>query len=140
MKRACLLATDDVIGHLNIINLSLTLAAICLACAIYFRSLVAGILFALSGIAANFVAFLYMDVHNIGLTVDTLPVISLGIGLGVDYGVSTVARIRDEVVNGLTLDEAITKGLRSTGGLGILHLCGNGRWNTGLGVFAAIVS
>ena len=72
-------------------------------------------LFGLSGIAANFVAFVYMDVHNIGLTVDTLPVISLGIGLGVDYGIYTVARIRDEVVNGLTLDQAVTKGLRSTG-------------------------
>ena len=69
----------------------------------------------MSGIAANFVAFVYMDVHNIGLTVDTLPVISLGIGLGVDYGIYTVARIRDEVVNGLTLDQAVTKGLRSTG-------------------------
>jgi predicted RND superfamily exporter protein len=109
------LATDDVIGHLNVINLSLTLAAICIACALFFRSLVAGLLFGLSGIAANFVAFVYMDVHNIGLTVDTLPVISLGIGLGVDYGIYTVARIRDEVVSGLTLEHAIAKGLRSTG-------------------------
>jgi RND superfamily putative drug exporter len=33
----------------------------------------------------------------------------------VDYGIYTVARIRDEVVNGLTLDQAVTKGLRSTG-------------------------
>jgi predicted RND superfamily exporter protein len=109
------LATDDVIGHLNVLNLSLTLAAICIACALFFRSLVAGLLFGLCGIAANFVAFVYMDVHKIGLTVDTLPVISLGIGLGVDYGIYTVARIRDEVVNGLALEQAIAKGLRSTG-------------------------
>lgn len=109
------LATDDVIGRLNVINLSLTLAAIGLGCAIVFRSLVAGVLFALSCIAANFVAFVYMNLHNIGLTVDTLPVISLGIGLGVDYGIYTVARIRDEVIGGLTLNEAITRGLRSTG-------------------------
>jgi predicted RND superfamily exporter protein len=50
-----------------------------------------------------------------GLTVDTLPVISLGIGLGVDYGIYVVARIRDEVVGGLTLNDAITRSMRSTG-------------------------
>ncbi len=110
------LATDDVIGRLNVVNLSLTLAAICLACAIFFRSLVAGVLFAVSCVAANFVAFVYMNLHNIGLTVDTLPVISLGIGLGIDYGIYTVARIRDEVVGGATLNDALAKGLRTTGG------------------------
>ncbi len=109
------LATDEVIGRLNIINLSLSLAAIALACAIAFRSLVAGMLFAFSCIAANFIAFLYMNLHNIGLTVDTLPVISLGIGLGVDYGIYTIAGIRDEMVGGLTLNDAITRGLRTTG-------------------------
>ncbi len=109
------LAADDVIGRLNIINLSLTLAAIGLACAIVFESLIAGLFFAFSCIVANCVAFVYMDYHNIGLTVDTLPVISLGIGLGVDYGIYTVARIRDEVVGGLRLNEAVSRGLRSTG-------------------------
>jgi uncharacterized protein len=109
------LASDDVIGRLNVVNLSLTLVAILLACAVVFRSLVAGLFFALSCIAANFIAFAYMNVYNIGLTVDTLPVISLGIGLGVDYGIYTVMRIRDEVIGGLTLKDAITKGLRTTG-------------------------
>ncbi len=109
------LAADDVIGRLNVINLSLTLVAIGLACAMFFRSLVAGLLFALSCIAANFVAFMYMDLNNIGLTVDTLPVISLGIGLGVDYAIYTIARVRDEVVGGLTLNDAIALSLRSTG-------------------------
>jgi len=109
------LATDDVIGRLNVVNLSLTLLAIGLACAIAFRSLVAGVLFALSCIAANFVAFAYMNLHKIGLTVDTLPVISLGIGLGVDYGIYTVARIRDEMASGVKLNDAIVTGLRSTG-------------------------
>jgi predicted RND superfamily exporter protein len=50
-----------------------------------------------------------------GLTADTLPVISLGIGLGVDYSIYLVARIRDEVFNGLALNEAITRSIRTTG-------------------------
>jgi predicted RND superfamily exporter protein len=64
---------------------------------------------------ANFGAFLYMNVHSMGLTVDTISVISLGIGLGIDYGIYTVARIRDEVIDGLPLDGAITRALRNTG-------------------------
>jgi predicted RND superfamily exporter protein len=42
-------------------------------------------------------------------------VISLGIGLGVDYGIYAVARIRDEVAGGATIDDAITTALRTTG-------------------------
>jgi len=75
----------------------------------------AGILFAISCVAANFIAFVYMNLNDIGLTVDTLPVISLGIGLGVDYGIYTVMSIRDEVMGGLALNDAIAKGLRTTG-------------------------
>src|SRR5581483_11718391 len=65
---------------------------------------------------ANFGAFVYMNLRGIGLTVDTIPIISLGIGLGVDYGIYTIARIRDEVVGGRSLDEAIVTALRTTGG------------------------
>jgi predicted RND superfamily exporter protein len=109
------LAADDVISRLNLLNLALTLVAIGLCCAAVFRSVVAGALFVLLAITANFVAFLYMNLHSMGLTVDTLPVISLGIGLGVDYGIYMVARIRDEVIGGLTLNDAITRSMRSTG-------------------------
>jgi predicted RND superfamily exporter protein len=109
------LAANDVIGRMNLINLSLTLIAIGLCCAIAFRSFFAGVLFVLLSIAANFVAFLYMNRHSMGLTADTLPVISLGIGLGVDYSIYVVARIRDEVFYGLTINEAITKSMRTTG-------------------------
>jgi predicted RND superfamily exporter protein len=109
------LASNDVIGHLNVLNISLTLIAIGIACALAFRSIIAGVLFAISCVAANFIAFVYMNLNDIGLTVDTLPVISLGIGLGVDYGIYTIMSIREEVMGGLSLNDAIAKGLRTTG-------------------------
>jgi threonine dehydrogenase-like Zn-dependent dehydrogenase len=37
--------------------------------------------------AANVIAFALMGAYNIGLTVNTYPVSSVGIGLGVDYGI-----------------------------------------------------
>jgi uncharacterized protein len=109
------LANDDVMAQLNWVNLTLVLAAILLCCAIVFRSAVAGLLFAVACVMANFGAFLYMNALNIGLTVDTIAVISLGIGLGIDYAIYAVVRIRDEVIGGRTLNDAIRVGLRTTG-------------------------
>ncbi len=110
------LAANDVLYRLDVINISFVLAAIFLFCLVAFRSAVAAALFIVSCMMANFGAFVYMNLRGIGLTVDTIPIISLGIGLGVDYGIYTIARIRDEVVGGRSLDEAIVTALRTTGG------------------------
>jgi len=109
------LAANDVLKSLDFINITFVLLVIFLCCAFTFRSPVAGALFIVSCIMANFGAFVYMNARNIGLTIDTIPVISLGIGLGVDYGIYTVARIRDEVINGATIDDAVVTALRTTG-------------------------
>ncbi|HEX3408695.1 MAG TPA: MMPL family transporter [Candidatus Binataceae bacterium] len=109
------LAANDVLYKLDIINLTFVLLVIFLCCAFSFWSVTAGTLFIISCVMANFGAFIYMNTFNIGLTIDTIPVISLGIGLGVDYGIYTVARIRDEVMGGATVNEGVTTALRSTG-------------------------
>ncbi|MBF6559449.1 MAG: MMPL family transporter [Candidatus Binataceae bacterium] len=109
------LAANDVLYRLDFINLTFVLLVIFLCCAFTFWSPTAGALFIISCVMANFGAFVYMNARNIGLTIDTIPVISLGIGLGVDYGIYVVARIRDEVMGGATLEDAITTALRSTG-------------------------
>jgi len=109
------LAANDVLYKLDIINLTFVLLVIFLCCAFSFWSITAGTLFIISCVMANFGAFIYMNARNIGLTIDTIPVISLGIGLGVDYGIYTVARIRDEVMGGASVNEAVTTALRSTG-------------------------
>ncbi len=109
------LATDEVLPHLNAFNLVLTTAVILLGCALLFGSASAGLLFAFTSIAAGMTAFIYMHYRGIGLTIDIIPILSLGIGLGINYGVYTVYRIRDEVRNGVALDEAIALGIRTTG-------------------------
>jgi uncharacterized protein len=110
------LASDNVVGRLNWVNLALTLGVIFLASALIFASPMAGLLFVIAAIMANFVAFLYMNYQVIGLTIDTIPVISLGIGLGINYAIYTVGRIRDEVASGAQFDTAITTALQTTGG------------------------
>jgi len=109
------LASDEAAPALNRANLILVLGAILIVCAIYFRSATAGILFAIAAVMANFGAFLFMINQDIGLTIDTIPVISLGLGLGINFAIYAVARIRDEVIGGAALDEAIKTSLHTTG-------------------------
>jgi predicted RND superfamily exporter protein len=56
-----------------------------------------------------------MNREVIGLTVDTVSVISIGIGIGVSYAIFTLAAIRDELVGGFLLDEAVRAALRAVG-------------------------
>ncbi len=109
------LAANDVLKQLDFLNISFVLAVVWLFCVISFRSFVAGFMFLFSCVLANFGAFIYMNARGIGLTIDTIPVISLGIGLGVDYGIYMVSRIRDEVMGGMEVDDAIVLALKSTG-------------------------
>ncbi len=108
-------AANDVLYQLDFINITFVLGVVFLFCAVVYRSLVAGVLFVVSCIAANFAAFIYMRIADIGITIDTIPVISLGIGLGVDYGIYAVSRICDECAEGRRLEEAIITALRGTG-------------------------
>ena len=108
-------AANDVLYQLDFLNITFVLAVVFLFCVISFRSFVAGCMFLFSCVLANFGAFIYMGLRGIGLTIDTIPVISLGIGLGVDYGIYTVSRIRDEVMGGMAVEDAIVLALKTTG-------------------------
>ena len=109
------LAANDVLKTLDFLNITFVLAVVWLFCVGAFRSFVAGFMFLVACVLANFGAFIYMNIRDIGLTIDTIPVISLGIGLGVDYGIYTVSRIRDEVMGGMEVDDAIVLALSTTG-------------------------
>jgi predicted RND superfamily exporter protein len=109
------LAANDVLKRLDFINISFVLAIIFVFCVISFRSFSAGFLFLFACVLANFCAFIYLSLRGIGITIDTISVISLGIGLGIDYGIYVVARIRDEAAEGKSLEEAISVAIRTTG-------------------------
>ena len=109
------LAANDVLKKLDFLNITFVLAVVWLFCVVSFRSFVAGFMFLFACVLANFGAFIYMNIRGIGLTIDTIPVISLGIGLGVDYGIYTVSRIRDEVMGGMDVDDAVVLALKTTG-------------------------
>ncbi len=65
-------------------------------CALGFRSLVAGLLFVGVVLMSNTFGMALMSYWGVGLNVNTLPVISLGIGFGEDYGIYIVSRAIEE--------------------------------------------
>ena len=108
-------AANDVLYRVTMVNIALVLVCVFIFCTARFGSWLAGFLFVFSCVLANFTAFIYMYLCGIQLTIDSVPVISLAIGLGIDYGISTVSCMRAEVMAGHRLDDAIRLALKSAG-------------------------
>jgi predicted RND superfamily exporter protein len=88
-----LAAANEVIASRNHPILIFILAVIFVHCSLTYWSVLAGVIFTISLVLANFLAFTYMAFKGIGLNINTFPVVSLGIGMGVDYGLYIVSRI-----------------------------------------------
>src|SRR5579863_2294122 len=83
--------------------------------AIMARSFLAGALLVLIAMAANFLGFAYLNQNAIGLTTDTISVISLGMGLGLCFAVYLLAGIQDAMAAGLELDDAVRYAIHGAG-------------------------
>ena len=105
----------DVIADAQIWNLIFALGGIFLFCAINFRSLAAGFILTIPLAISNVITFALMGAYHIGLTVNTYPVASVGIGLGVDYGIYFVSRLVEERKGGADLNHAVYQTLRTNG-------------------------
>jgi len=86
-----------------------------LFCAIAYRSFVAGIMFLIPLMLSNYLTYALMGLRGIGLDVNALPVVALGVGLGVDYGLYIVSRIREEYRTNSDLREAIITAMSTAG-------------------------
>lgn len=91
-----LAAANEVIARSDKLTLGLMLLAQLIFCAIGFRSLTAGLLFVGVVLMSNTFGMALMAYWNVGLNVNTLPVISLGIGFGEDYAIYIVSRAIEE--------------------------------------------
>lgn len=110
-----LAAVNEVIlaGQIESIALGLLVVVIC--CAVVYRSTVAGMFFMVPVLISNTLTFSYMAAKDIGMNINTLPVVALGIGLGVDYAFYVVDGIREELRKHGDMEKAITKSLSSQG-------------------------
>lgn len=110
-----LAGANEVMSTAHEWNLFLILSFTFLCCAAAYRSLLAGFLFIASLLLANSFTLAIMTAKGIGLNVNSLPVISLGIGLGVDYGLYIVNRIIEEYRRAGDLKAGIVVALSTAG-------------------------
>ncbi len=105
----------DVIADSQVLNLVLALSGVFLFCVLVFRSLWAGVILVLPLTVANVITFALMGAFHIGLTTNTYPIASIGIGFGVDYGIYLMSRLIEERKKGYVLNEAIRQALTTSG-------------------------
>ena len=94
---------------------AMVLATIFVMCALCFRSIVAGLMLVLPLIFANLLAFAYMSMNNIGLSINTLPVAAVGVGVGVDFAIYLYSRCIEEVPHQDSWANTIMMAVRTSG-------------------------
>lgn len=110
-----LAAVNEVITESEVRVTALAFLIVLVFCGIAFRSVLAGLLFLVPLALSNYVTYAMMGALGIGLDVNALPVVSLGVGLGVDYGLYVVSRIREEYAIKRDLDYAIKRAITTAG-------------------------
>ncbi|MCC6846858.1 MAG: MMPL family transporter [Deltaproteobacteria bacterium] len=80
-----------------------------------YRSFVCGLYILGPLIASNILVNAYMAVNNIGVNIHTLPLVTVGVGFGVDYGLYIISRIIEEIQVKGDLDHAVREALVTSG-------------------------
>jgi predicted RND superfamily exporter protein len=109
-------ATNEAVDAAEISMLISIFGAIVLLCLITFQSWQAALCIVVPIALVSVLSNALMAVLGIGLKVSTLPVIALGVGVGVDYGIYLYDRIKHEMRDsGKTLQESFYLALKQRG-------------------------
>src|SRR6185295_12657891 len=90
-------------------------AAVILMCLITFRSLLGTLLVFVPLALVSVLVYAVMALVGIGLKVNTLPMVALGAGIGVDYGIYLWSRMGEFIRAGDSVHDAYVKTMRVTG-------------------------
>jgi hypothetical protein len=110
-----LAAINDEVERSHVANITLIFVVIFVLHSVTYQSMASGAIIFLQIATATMISLAYMAIRGIGLNINTLPVQSVGVGIGVDYAIYIVDRIRQEVVDTEDIDEAIRRAVRTTG-------------------------
>ncbi len=97
------------------VNLAL-FASVTLLCLLEFRSIMVTLCIILPLGLVTILCNAVMTMLDIGLKVNTLPVVALGVGVGVDYGIYLFERMKHEIADtGMCLRDAFVSALKQRG-------------------------
>ncbi|MBK8960488.1 MAG: MMPL family transporter [Proteobacteria bacterium] len=107
-------AANQEVEQSELMQTVLIIVVCMLSVLVTYRSVMAAVLVFVVLALAVLINRAYMGFRGIGLNVNTLPVTSVGVGLGVDYALYVIDRIRAEVRH-RNLDDAIRETMSTTG-------------------------
>lgn len=90
-------------------------AAVIVMCLLTFRSVTGTLCVILPLALGSILAYAVMAIFGIGLKLTTLPMVALGVGIGVDYGIYLFSRMQEFLGKGQSAHEAFLHTLRVTG-------------------------
>lgn len=108
-------AINEAVFKTNAIVVPSVLVLIFLFVTFFYGSLHAGWLMFLAMSFATILSYGYMGYMNIGINVNTVPIIAVGIGVGIDYSIYIMDRIREEILKTNSLQEAVIRAISTTG-------------------------
>ena len=108
-------ATNEEVSAAQFPILLYVFSAVILLCFYEFRSVRAVLCIVIPLALVSLLAYALMSIFQIGLKVSTLPVVALGVGVGVDYGIYIFSRLRSYLDQRQSLQQAYLHTLAITG-------------------------
>jgi len=108
-------ATNEDIAAAEKPMLALVFGSIIILCLVTYRSILGTLCIVLPLVVVSALTEALMAMYGIGLKVNTLPVVALGVGIGVDYGIYIYNKLDIYLKEGFTLRDAYYRTLRLTG-------------------------
>ncbi len=112
---AVMAATNEAVEEAQFPMLFYVFAAIIVLCLLSFRTITGTLCIVIPLVLVSLLAYALMSWLGIGLKVNTLPVVALGVGIGVDYGIYIFSRFQSLVDEGKAIAEAYFTTLAITG-------------------------
>ncbi|QUN04543.1 RND family transporter [Shewanella yunxiaonensis] len=108
-------ATNEAVASAQMPMMLYVYGAVFILCLLSFRSLRATLAVIIPLYVVSTLAQALMTLLNIGLTVSTLPVIALGVGIGVDYGIYILSIMAQKLRDGMAVQQAYLEALCERG-------------------------
>jgi predicted RND superfamily exporter protein len=112
---AVMAATNEVVAQADPWVNAALFSSVALLCLLAFKSWRMTLCIILPLALVTMLCNAVMTLLGIGVKVNTLPVVALGVGVGVDYGIYLFERIRHALHQGSDLQEAMLTALRERG-------------------------
>ena len=99
----------------NLVVLPLVFLLIFAFVMVFYTSWHAGLMMLMAMLFATVLTYAYMGLAGMSIDINTVPVIAVGIGVGIDYSIYMMDRIREEMVKSGNLSHAVHRAIATTG-------------------------